>query len=289
MSFTVGIGIVTYNRKEILSDTIDRVRALTRQTGAALVVADDGSSDGTLAMLRDKQVPVTTGVNMGIAWNKNRALFLLSHMLRCETVILLEDDAQPSRAGWEAEWIKGAQRWGHVNYARELMRDRFVSGNGTADAPYACKDVTAQCSSYSGAALSYGGYFDPRFKGYGYEHVEHTRRLVRIGYGGAEKRAGGEEQVQFYLIKGDIAEVRSQSFLDVEQEERNLQLARKLMAVQGYRAPWSEDNEMRQFRSETESAMSQGPDRFRLTAAESNSSRKRPVRRGLFRRLLRRT
>jgi hypothetical protein len=47
MSFPVGIGIVTYNRKEILSDTIDRVRALTRQPGAALVVADDGSNDGT--------------------------------------------------------------------------------------------------------------------------------------------------------------------------------------------------------------------------------------------------
>ena len=147
MSFTVGIGIVTYNRREILSGTIDQVRACTRQPNAALVVADDGSSDGTLSMLRDKQVPVITGVNMGIAWNKNRALFLLSHMLHCETVILLEDDTRPTRSGWEAGWIQGARRWGHVNYARELMRDRFVSGDGTADAPYLCKDVTAQCSA----------------------------------------------------------------------------------------------------------------------------------------------
>jgi glycosyltransferase involved in cell wall biosynthesis len=49
MSFKVGIGIVTYNRREILSDTIDKVRAFTHQPDAALVVADDGSSDGTLA------------------------------------------------------------------------------------------------------------------------------------------------------------------------------------------------------------------------------------------------
>src|ERR1700691_762207 len=40
MSFKVGIGIVTYNRREILSDTIDKVRAFTRQPDAALVVAD---------------------------------------------------------------------------------------------------------------------------------------------------------------------------------------------------------------------------------------------------------
>ena len=281
MSFPVGIGIVTYNRKAILSDTIDRVRALTRQPGAALVVADDGSNDGTLAMLRDKQVPVITGVNMGIAWNKNRALFLLSHMLGCETVILLEDDTQPTRAGWEAEWMKAAQRWGHVNYARELMQDSFVSGRGTADAPYVCKDVTAQCSSYSSAALTYGGYFDPRFRGYGYEHVEHTRRLVRAGYGGSETRVNDAEKVEFYLIKGDVAVVASKSFQNDEEEGRNLQLARGIMGEQGYRAPWGKDSEMRQFRSEVESAMQDGCDRFRLSGGPSGSPE-----RGIFSRLL---
>ena len=39
MSFSIGIGIITYNRNAILSETIDRVRAYTRQPGAALVVA----------------------------------------------------------------------------------------------------------------------------------------------------------------------------------------------------------------------------------------------------------
>ena len=65
MPFSVGIGIVTYNRKAILSDTIDRVRAYTSHPGAAIVVADDGSSDGTGAMLRERRVPVITGVQYG--------------------------------------------------------------------------------------------------------------------------------------------------------------------------------------------------------------------------------
>ena len=187
MSFPVGIGIVTYNRKEILSDTIDRVRAFTRQPDAALVVADDGSSDGTLAMLRDKQVPVITGVNMGIAWNKNRALFLLSHMLGCETVILLEDDTQPTAAGWEAEWIDGQPALG----PRQLRR-RLDAGSisNPAPAPPPIRFVPACNRPVFGLfreALTYGGYFDPRFKGYGHEHVEHTRRLVRVGYGGTDE------------------------------------------------------------------------------------------------------
>src|SRR5664279_2793859 len=116
MSLPLGIGIITYNRKDIVAATIERVRTLTLEPGTALLVADDGSSDGTLAMLRDLRVPVVTGINMGIAWNKNRALFVLAQLLNCETVILLEDDTRPARAGWEEQWMAAARRWGHVNY-----------------------------------------------------------------------------------------------------------------------------------------------------------------------------
>ena len=165
------------------------------------------------------------------------------------------------------------------------MRDRFVSGDGTANDPYLCRDVTAQCACFSSAALSYGGYLDPRFKGYGYEHAEHSRRLVRVGYGGLEQRIDDEQRVQFYLITGHATEVSSISHQNTEQEQRNLQLARELMAVQGYRAPWGEDTELRQFRSEIESAMRDGPERFRLTPAGSPTVPPQPPGRGLFSRL----
>jgi glycosyltransferase involved in cell wall biosynthesis len=285
MSFSVGIGIVTYNRREILSGTIDQVRALTGHPDAALVVADDGSSDGTLEMLRDKQVPVITGVNMGIAWNKNRALFLLSHMLQCEIVILLEDDTRPTRGGWEAGWMEATRRWGHVNFAGDWMQEFFKSGTGTVDDPVLSSNVTAQCAAYSRAALSFGGYFDPRFKGYGHEHVEHTRRLVRVGYGGTDEWVDGAERVTYKLIKGDLTVVSSKSYYVAAQEEHNLQLARDIMGWQGYRSPWGADDEMRQFRSETESAMSEGPGRFRLTRVESRTPQEYTSDRGFFSRL----
>jgi glycosyltransferase involved in cell wall biosynthesis len=287
MTFTVGIGIVTYNRKEILGDTIDRVRMFTRLTGAALVVADDGSSDGTLAMLREKQVPVITGENMGIAWNKNRALFLLSRVLDCETVILLEDDTQPSRAGWETEWMAGAKRWGHVNYAADWMRPHFESGAGTAADPVLCQHVTAQCAVYSQDALTYGGYFDPRFTGYGHEHVEHTRRLVRVGYGGTDERIDDKEHVRYFLINSDLTVVSSKSYSDKDQEASNLQLARSIMGEQGYRAPWGKDPQLRQFRAETKRAMSEGPGRFNIAPGQSETVTARPPRYGVFSHLFR--
>ena len=54
------------------------------------------------------------------------------------------------------------------------------------------------------------------------------------------------------------------------------------MAKQGYRSPWGDDREMRQFRSETESAMSDGPDRFRLNAGPAALSRQTATQRGLL-------
>jgi glycosyltransferase involved in cell wall biosynthesis len=270
MSFPVGIGIITYNRRDTVRATIERVQALTLEPDAALVVADDGSTDGTPAMLRQMGVPVVTGVNMGIAWNKNRALFLLSQLLGCETVILLEDDTMPASAGWESHWAAAARRWGHVNFAGAWMRQYFLSGSGTADDPVRSHMVTAQCAAYSRDALTYAGYFDPRFSGYGHEHVEHTRRMIRLGYGGSEEQHDGAPQVVFHLITGDVTVVGSTSHGDAAAAERNLMLARQLMAEQGYRAPWRDDRQLRQFRSEVESSFSGGRDRFALRARRPN-------------------
>ena len=252
MSGRVGIGIITYNRSQVVAETVEAVRRMTARSDVDLVVADDGSTDDTRDVLARMNVAVISGKNMGIAWNKNRALFVLSRVLDCQTVILLEDDVRPQFFGWEAPWVTAAERWGHANWAAPWMKQYFEEGTGVPEMPYASSAITAQCASFSREALIYGGFFDSRFRGFGHEHVEHTRRLVRVGYGGTDTRVDGKERVRYRLIESPLTVIRAGSFLNEEEVARNVKIAHQAMAETTYRAPWSNEEEMRQMRAEVE-------------------------------------
>jgi glycosyltransferase involved in cell wall biosynthesis len=254
MAARVGIGVITYNRRDVLAETLARVRAHTTSP-YELVVADDGSWDGTVELVRSLGVRLVTGRNMGIAWNKNRALFLLSMIAHCDVVVLLEDDSSPIKDGWEKEWVEASLRWGHINFAGDWMRPDFLRGSGTAADPYLCHHVTAQCSGFSRTALLYGGYFDSRFRGYGQEHVEHTRRLVRVGFGGTYENFNGDVLPIFRLLRGDIAVRTQHTYSDPAERGRNDLMCRQLLFEETYRMPWREDAELLQFRAEMDAAL----------------------------------
>lgn len=254
MAVRVGIGVITYNRRDVLAETLARIRAHTKSP-CALMVADDGSEDGTAELLRGQNITVVTGENMGIAWNKNRALFLLSAIAQCDVAILLEDDSYPTENNWEQEWIEAAQRWGHANLAGHWFSDSFLRGAGTVDDPIRSKHITAQCSSFSREALLYGGYFDSRFRGYGFEHLEHSRRLVRLGYGGSFEELEGDVVPIYQLLKSCIAVSNPGSFSNTADRMRNELLCQTLLFDEGYRMPWRDDTEMAQFRAEMRAAL----------------------------------
>jgi GT2 family glycosyltransferase len=254
MSASAGIGIITYNRRDVVLETLARVRAHTSPR-CSLVVADDGSSDGTAEAIRSQDVILVTGRNMGIAWNKNRALFLLGAIMRCDVIILLEDDSFPTIDGWEQDWIEASQRWGHANLAGEWFRDSFLRGAGTLDDPILSTDISAQCSGFTRDALLYGGYFDSRFRGYGQEHVEHTRRLVRVGYGGTYEEVNGEVRPVFRLLKSHIEVTHPASPSGEPGRYRNWLLCRELLFDETYRMPWRDDTELMQFRGEMARAL----------------------------------
>jgi glycosyltransferase involved in cell wall biosynthesis len=251
MPLQLGIGIVTYNRRNLLAETLDHIGRHTKYPFAKVAVADDGSTDGTPDMLRDRNVTTVTGRNMGVAWNKNRALFLLSELVRCDIIVLLEDDSFPAQDNWELEWMNAAVRWGHANVATDWMGETFLSGAGTLNDPVLSTGVSAQCSVYSREALLFGGYFDPRFRGYGHEHVEHSYRLARVGYGGTEEQLpNGRRQMVFRLLRGGIRFATAPSTFDQAQVDRNLALCQELFFDYSYRNPWRDENEMQQFREE---------------------------------------
>lgn len=265
----VGIGLVTFNRRDLLHDTIERVRTHTMHPRTSLVVADDGSTDGTQEMLHQMGVPFVTGRNAGVAWNKNRALFLLADLVGCDLVILLEDDTRPSRPGWEAPWIEVGLREGHVNLALDHFKEQFIYGSGTAADPIRSRFVTAQCTAFSRDALRYGGYFDSRYKGYGHQHVEHSIRLARTGYGGGDEMVEGSMQLLFTLIYGELEVHAAESYKSEEEMDRNLHLTQTLVGDENYRAPWRNDAELRQFRGEMTAAQARHPEGFALQPVSS--------------------
>ena len=175
----IGIGITTYNRSVNLRDTLTGVFATS--TPDVVAVADDGSEDDTASVMGDfPNVVYLQNPNGGIARNKNRLLFRLFAIERCDVVILLEDDTKPILKGWIEEWSRAARMYGSVSCGGV-----FTSGEGAATSPFTCPEITAQCWAINRDAWQGIGYLDHRFKSYGYEHVEWQRRAALSGWGGS--------------------------------------------------------------------------------------------------------
>jgi GT2 family glycosyltransferase len=91
---SVSQAIVTYNRSQLLSRCIDHILSQARPPDS-LVVINNGSTDGTLAVLAERQTDVITQANLGSAGGWHRAI---SHCLEYgfDAVWLMDDDGYPA-------------------------------------------------------------------------------------------------------------------------------------------------------------------------------------------------
>lgn len=243
----LGIGIPTYNRAALVRETVRRVLDMT-QFDPVVLVANDGSTDDTAEVLaRIPGIHVLDAPNAGIAWNKNRLLFHLHEVEACDIVLLLEDDARPTVYGWNIDWMLACLRHGHVNFAPPWF-PRASCGNGSWHDPFHNDVLTAQCSGFSREALSYVGYIDTRFGRYGHEHVEHTSRMIRMGYGGLTKEDGASKT--FFLLDGAIEIVESVSNFSQQQVDENSEIFHRIHGECAYRPPWRDDTQIRRLRDE---------------------------------------
>jgi GT2 family glycosyltransferase len=251
---SLGIGILTYNRVDRLKRALQEVR---RRTASPfhLVVADDGSSDGTAEFLEEDGVTRISGRNMGVCWNKNRLLYFMANVLCCDVLLLLEDDCYPEEDGWEQAWVDAVRRHGHINLAGGWFSHYFQGGAGTAEDPVGCKLITGQCVGYSRKAIQQVGYLDTRFRGYGVGHVEHSWRLVRAGFGGRVDPTDRQNPTYFLLnsrirVDGE----HSDSGRDEAALARNEALFAQTRQEGVHRWAWRSDDEMTQFVGEIDGA-----------------------------------
>ncbi|MBV1836966.1 glycosyltransferase family 2 protein [Acetobacter estunensis] len=237
----LGIGVATYNRHSLLKETIEAIQKFTSHP-YHLFVSDDGSHDNTKDLLNNLNLTYLSAPNRGIAWNKNRILYYLFMKYRCDIVILLEDDTRPTAHGWEEDWVKAAYLYGHVNLAPSHWVNDYLGGHGTVEDPFISVYLTGQCSAFSFNAFTDVGFMDTRFRRYGFEHVEHTNRFIKAGYGGVREK-GGEHRFFPYLITSDM-EVRG---LDKGPDHAgiaiNSPIYSQLTKEEVYRHAWRGDEE----------------------------------------------
>lgn len=256
MTGRLGIGIITYNRSDALRTTIASVLRHT-STPFEFVVADDGSTDDTVELLKQQNIPCVTGRNKGISWNRNRILWYLKEEKGCDYILILEDDCFPTTFGWEVPWIEALERYGHVNFMPEItieIDNDITSGSGTATDPFIAPIHQAYCVGYHAKALSYVGYLDVRFEKYGEEHVEHTQRFLRAGYGGLLQYLSPERGQLFYL-RGGLDTLPSHTHGNPEIARRNQIIHDSIRHEPLYRHPWRTDEQMFEFREEIATAM----------------------------------
>lgn len=246
----VGIAVCSFNRKDMLLKTINAIRNNTSSI-YELVVSDDGSTDGTLEMLSEINVEYITGQNRNIAWNKNRAIYYLKNKKNVDILIILEDDAFPFEKNWEIDWVISTKLWGHMNLAAKHWPKNFSYGSGTPIDPYRSGHVSAQCAGFSKDAIEQVGYFDSRFKSYGMEHVEHSLRLIKSGFGGKYPTEKTHVTL-YYLIDSPIFIDCIDENLDKQKNNENVLLFMNLLQEPLYRAPWNSDEEQFVFLSEQE-------------------------------------
>ncbi len=248
----LGIGITTYRRQASLERLIKHL-LLNTKTDFELIVADDGSNDDTLSMLHTSKISYITGVNRGVAWNKNRALYYLNSRCKCDIIILLEDDTFPSVDAWEKDWIEATLRFGHINLAGHWFKEKFIEGHGTSANPISCFSSSGQCVAFSRKVIERVGFFDSRFGRYGFEHAEHSQRCIRLGFGGIYQPSSANSYI-YFLIRGGLT-VGHLSDVHGNDIEANAAIYNFVKNDQVHRWAWRGDEQMTEFLKEQDLAV----------------------------------
>ena len=239
----IGVAVITYNRLSRLKDNIDNIKAFSNSE-LTLVVADDGSTDGTKAWCDENAITCISGENAGVVANKNRALYYLHHIEKCDVSILLEDDCKPNAIGWDKTWALAALVSGHVNFAhkRVIHPSKLLGGDGHIFSPYISKAVTGQCTATSLSAFNKVGYLNPMFKGYGCGHVEWTQRFITQGFDGHVEQLTGFPCINIGLSSEDAPTHKSD-----EDIQRNQKIKASLSKRYKFVYPWDNKQEQVEF------------------------------------------
>lgn len=175
-----GVAICHYNRLDMLPDIVEAVKKTT-PSGTKIIVCDDGSDRPIDA----KDVILIKGPNLGVAANKNRALWALQDY---HYIAILEDDIMPKEGGWFEDYEKASQLADCHHFCRVQDKEvdetipafsAFLGEHGLS--PIYGPSPRGDFTFLTSKVVRNIGAFNPRFRGAGYAHGEWSERVARAG------------------------------------------------------------------------------------------------------------
>lgn len=208
ISNNIGIGILSYNRLNCIQRLLQSIRRYTDLRKVTVFVSDESSDPAVHNWLRQQKdiVYIENSQRLGIAGQSNRLLRCLS---RFKYKILLNDDVEVLREGWENFYVERMQRSGlhHFCYRQAgIYGARANDGDSTTINGVQVRTIHSKphgaVMAFDQIAFNRVGYFDEEFGYYGFEHVDWSNR---VGLSGLQPR-GYHDAVgshRFFLIHNE--------------------------------------------------------------------------------------
>lgn len=183
--YTIGVGVITYNRPDSLRKLVD---SLPRDIIDQLVIINDGDFNETIDHFREDVISTTNGVGVGSA--KNMALRNLMSQ-DVDHIFLIEDDVYIKDPNVFSKYIEAAKtaNYQHMNYSQHGILNKDEFGNNTPKLSVKfTDDITIDYHGNCVGAFSYYtkeyidtvGYINEQYFN-AVEHISHTYSGVVAG------------------------------------------------------------------------------------------------------------
>ncbi len=191
------VGVTTFNRKDYLTGFIESFEeTISEDDNWCLIVADDGSTDGTIEWLLTEFEPAGYGFVLirndllGIARQSNSIIEKMMQMGDSVDVLFMcNDDIRFEKEGWSDLYFEsmGKNGIGHLVYFnpewKDPILDEYIGGEFPLKACVDARNVMGCFYTITPEIVERIGYFDEEsFPVRGHSHIDYTIRACRAGF-----------------------------------------------------------------------------------------------------------
>lgn len=245
ISNNVGVGILSYNRKDSLQRLVNSIVTTTDLRRTTVFISDDGSTNEDIRAYlnelsqNDNFVIIQNEARIGVAGNTNRLLRCLS---RFAYGIILNDDVEIMNQGWDAFYIGAMMKAGMHHF---VFRQENVYG-ATLGEQKTINDVSLRVVkerphgavlAFTNEMLTKCGYFDEAYGLYGMEHVDWSRKAWEFGLQ-PEGFFDVDGSEHYFYLHSDVSAVDNRQTLLKEARKRfDIRIPQKYEPTEASRVP----------------------------------------------------